>query len=142
MLLMKNIKVIVVENNLVFRKTFVQFLIEELSVRVIAELDNQEELVTLSNLCSADIIFINKNISGTERLETIKMVLWNYPCLKMINISIFSDFVYLNSLVEVGFKGFIDCDNIFNDLNNALENVMKGQYFFSKNIAASLYQNK
>jgi DNA-binding NarL/FixJ family response regulator len=139
---MKNLKVIVVENNMVFRKTFVKFLIEELSASVIAELDNQEELLTLSNICNAEVIFINKNISGTERLETIKMVLWNYPYLKMINISGFSDFVYLKSLVEAGFKGFIDSDNVFNDLNIALENVMKGQYFFSNSIAVNLHRDR
>jgi len=139
---MKSIKVIVVDSNLFFRKTLVKFLVEEFYTVVIAELNDIEELLTTENLFKVDIVFVNGTVFNEKQLDVIVMTLWNYPLMKFISILTIRDYRYLQNFVEVGIKGFIDNDNLFNEIRNALENVMDGQFFFSECIVTNLKVGK
>jgi DNA-binding NarL/FixJ family response regulator len=131
---MKGLKFIIVEDNIVFRETLKRFLTDEFSSKIIAEVSCGEELTKLNNINAADIIFMNLILPGVNGFEITKKILWDYPFLKVVGIAFFPDDAYLLQLFEAGFKGCLDKNNIFNEISEAVETVMDGQYYFSSSI--------
>jgi len=131
---MKDLNFILVDDNEIFRETLKKFLADEFSSKVIAEVNRSEELLTLDNIHVADIIFINLVIPGANEFEIVKRILWNYPLLKVIGITYYTDAIYLLQLIEAGFKGGLDKNKIFDEVADAVGMVMGGNYYFSSSI--------
>lgn len=135
---METIKIIIVDNNHFFREDFKLILESEFPVKVITIIDSDNELFEINDL-KPDIIFINLAIARRNGFQTIKHFLWEYPQMKVIGINtFFSEPNYLHQLIAVGIKGCIDGDNIYNELNEAINKVMKGSVFFSRRVLETL----
>jgi len=135
---MDAIKIIIVDNNVVFSRDFKSILETEFSANVVATIDNCEDLLKLKSL-KVDIIFINLAMARKNRFHAIKLFLWTYPKINVIGINtFFTEPKYLLRLIEVGFKGCIDGNNIYNELNDAINKVVNGKMFFSKEILERL----
>lgn len=140
---MKNQRVIIVDNNVVFREDFKSILENEFSATVIATLDNDKDLLNLNNVVSADLIFINLAVARVTGFQTIKQFIWKIPTMKVIGInSYFSEQIYLIQLIEIGFKGCIDSNNIYSELNEVFDKVTNGRLFFSNTISMTTNSKK
>lgn len=140
---METSKYIIVDNNLVFREDLKSILENEFNASVIYTINNEEDLFQLTDLMVVDIIFVNLSLSRKNGFDTIKRFLWMYPYLNVVGINTFySEQIYLLQLIEVGFKGCIDGNNIYIELNEVLSRLKNGQIFFSKNVVKTLGFNK
>ena len=140
---MANPRVIIVDNNRFFREDFKSILENEFSSIVIATLDNDKDLFNLNNVVSADLIFINLAIARVTGFQTIKQFIWKIPTMKVVGInSFFSEQIYLRQLIEIGFKGCIDGNNIYSELNEVFDKVTNGRLFFSNTISMTTNSKK
>lgn len=140
---MNTLKFIIVENNPILRDTFRSILEKELFAMVIATLNSDEELFYQRNIIDIDIIFINLEVAGRSGFETIKRFLWDFPFLRVVGVNTYyAEQVYLLKLIETGMKGCIDADNIHNEIDEAVDNVMRGQLFFTKRVKDNLWPNR
>jgi len=138
-----NPRVIIVDNNRFFREDFKSILENEFSSIVIATLDNDKDLFNLNNVVSADLIFINLAIARVTGFQTIKQFIWKIPTMKVVGInSFFSEQIYLRQLIEIGFKGCIDGNNIYSELNEVFDKVTNGRLFFSNTISMTTNSKK
>lgn len=131
---MKSLKFIIVENNIVFRNAFKAILEKEFSAEVIATMNSIEDLSIQKNLVEADIIFIKLAIVGKDDLDLIRRILWEYPFLKVVGITSHTEHIYLLKLLEVGFKGCLDINNIGNEIYESVSNVVNGRIFFTEKV--------
>jgi len=131
---METLKTIIVDNNSFFREDLKLILECEFCTKVIATIENEDELFYLSNQ-NVDIVFVNLTVSRKNEFKTIKRFLWEFPEKKVIGINtFFSEDNYLHQLIEVGFKGCIDGNNIYNELDDAIAKVINGGMYFSKKV--------
>jgi len=137
-----NPRAIIVDNNQFFREDFKSILENEFSSIVIASLDNVKDLFNLNDAACADLIFINLAIARGTGFKTIKKFIWETPNIKVIGINAyFFEQLYLLQLIEIGFKGCIDSNNIYNELDEAIDKVMNGGVFFTNSITSINIQN-
>ncbi len=134
---MKELKIVLVDDNEPFRKALKNLLSKEFDALIIGEASSGEEFEQLHNFPEAQIILMDVMMPEIDGITLAKKVLWKYPYLKIIAITMHTDKVYLTSLIEAGFKGCVFKTNIFEELGEAIEIVMKGQLFFPKNIIFS-----
>jgi len=116
----------------------VKFLVEEFATIVVAEFDDLDELLVFEDLFCVDVVFVSGSVFDEKKLKIVGMILWNCPFVKFIGISSITDFHYLRYMLEVGLKGFVCKDEVLNEIKNAIDMVMKGKYYFSKNISGNL----
>lgn len=127
-------KIIIVDDSRTFRNGL-KFLIENKEkYEIIGEAANGDEFSHLKNIDEADIIFMDLNMPDSNGIEIAKRTLWDKPFLNIIAITMYTDNAYMIKLLEAGFKGCIFKTTITSDFDMAVEKVMRGKYFFPKNI--------
>jgi DNA-binding NarL/FixJ family response regulator len=131
---MKPFKVILVDDNQVFRSALKKLLMAEYNAEIIGEASGADELKQINDWLSADIIFMDIMMPGVDGITLAKEILWIKPQLRIIAITMHVDKVYLYSLLGAGFKGCIFKNNLYNELYIAFETVMSGKLFFPKDI--------
>jgi DNA-binding NarL/FixJ family response regulator len=125
------LKVIIADDNETFRKGLVFYIEQILGHTVIGEAGNGKKLLELDNIQLADIMLIDIEMPELNGIEATQKLSWMFREVKVIAISAYSDKAYLQQLIGAGFKGYVVKKNIFNDLPDALDCVMKNDYYFT-----------
>ena len=73
-------------------------------------------------------------------VEATKKALERDPDLKIIALSMYSEESYLTSMIEAGASGFLLKNSSFNEVKNALTDVMEGKNYYSPHIIQSILE--
>lgn len=131
---MNNLKIIIVDDNETFRKGIAFYVGTMLKHKLIAELEDGEQFLSLPNAVEADVVLMDIEMPNINGIETIKKYLWMNRELKAIAVTNYEETVYLTELIEAGFKGCVLKKNIYKELDDAIKYVMQGKVYFSGDI--------
>lgn len=130
----KNIKIIIVDDNVQFRKNLKNYIESELNCIVISEASNGIEFLKLTNIHEADIILMDIAMEKMDGFEATKTAFWNNPHIRVIAVTMHNEKVFLTKLLETGFKACVFKSEIYAQLNPAMEQVLKGRLFVPPHI--------
>lgn len=128
-------KLIIVDDNKIFIENLRFFLESKLGYEVIAEAFSGEEFLQLPNKTEADIILMDIYMEEMDGFETTRRLLWNFPYIKVIALTLEAENIFLLHLVEAGFRGFVDKNSIFDQLEKVIKDVNNGKFRFPKSLA-------
>lgn len=131
-------KLILVDDNQMFREDLKTYLELELGYTVIAEASSGEEFLELNNIIEADLILMDINMGKTDGFQTTKKILEEFSHLKIIAVTFEIKTLFLQRIIESGFKGFVNKGDIFNTLKTTLHEVLHGKYSFPKELLQSI----
>jgi DNA-binding NarL/FixJ family response regulator len=123
-----------VDDHLEFRKSLKLYLTLGLKYTVVGEADNGRDFLSDKRMHYADIVLMDINMPNLNGICATKLSIWDKSNLKIIAITMSCDNYGLNEIIGAGFKGFVCKDNIFNELNTALNRVIQGQLYFPDNM--------
>jgi DNA-binding NarL/FixJ family response regulator len=127
-------KLIIVDDNYLFREDLKLFLVKRLHHTVIAEAASGEEFLKLENKMEADIILMDINLGKVDGFKATKKVLEDFSHFKIIALTMGIENALLLIIIEAGFKGFVYKSNLFNTLETAIQQVYSGQLVFPKEL--------
>ena len=127
-------KIILVDDQPIFREGLKLYLENELGHTIIAEANNGKEFLQLSNIHKADIIIMDIEMPEINGLEASKIILDRFSYLKIIAITMYQDKAYLKDLVERGIRGFIHKSAAFENVNEVMDMVYENQFSFPDNL--------
>jgi DNA-binding NarL/FixJ family response regulator len=127
-------KIVLVDDNMLFREDLKYFLENKLGHTVITEAGNRDELFSIGNLENADIILIGFSLGIMSGLEDARKILKISPEVKIIAIAMNCENAILLKLKEAGFSGYIDKTNIFKSIDSILRSVEAGEFLFPERI--------
>jgi DNA-binding NarL/FixJ family response regulator len=128
-------KIIMVDDNIRFRTDLRNYIESNLGYNVIAEASNGRAFLELPNITYADIILMDIAMDEMDGFEATKRVLWNYPFLHIIAITMHTEKVYLIQLIETGFRGCVFKPDIYTHLLPAIEAVLSGKIYMPDSIS-------
>lgn len=131
---MKRIKMILVDDNEAFRNVLRLVLQKQFNAEIILEASNAYELLSHGDLGKGEIVLMDIMLPDASGIHLTEQILWKYPHLKVIAMTMQVEVVHLLNLLGAGFKGCIFKNEIFSSLENALQAVGEGSYFFPKEI--------
>lgn len=131
---MKRIKAIIVDDNTPFRLALKEFLVEELNIEVIAEASDGEMFLKLRNYREADVVLMDLMMPKTGGIDATKEILWRFPELRIIAITLHTSEAYLEQLIKAGFRGCVFKNNLFDEIDKAIHEVINGIYYFPDKI--------
>lgn len=131
---MNPLKVILVDDNVCFRRALKKLLVAEFNAEIIGEASNADEFNAIEELLSADIVFMDVMMPGIDGITLAKETLWVHHRLRIVAVTMHVDKVYLDSLIGAGFKGCIFKNNLYGELCSAIDAVMSGKLYFHKEI--------
>jgi DNA-binding NarL/FixJ family response regulator len=126
------IKIIIVDDHTIF-KTGLEILLNRIPhVKVIGDADSREQLFNLLGKNIPDIIFMDINLGYENGIKITKEVLSKYPAIKVIALTMSEEVTDFNAMLSVGASGFLLKNVKEKELSEAIEMVMSGESYFSK----------
>jgi len=134
---MESLKVIIVDDSELYRKVIREFLINELFCEIIGEASNGEMFLQMTNIHKADIVLMDLQMPKVSGFQSAQRIAIQYPNVKIIAVTMFTDNIYLSQFIEYGFKGCVYKTTFFEDIIPALHKVTSGGYYFNERIPIS-----
>ncbi len=139
------IKVAITEDQLLFRKGFVQLIDSFKNMRVEIEVSNGRELLEALRKDSVDLVILDVNMPVMGGLDSIKILKKEYPSVKVIFLTVFEDEAIIAKLIEAGANAYLGKNSELNEVEITIRKVMENDYYFSEkaiNAMHSKLQNK
>ena len=86
------------------------------------------------------IVLMDIEMPVMSGVEATRKALERDPGLKIIALSMYSEESYLTSMIEAGASGFLLKNSSFNEVKNALTDVMEGKNYYSPHIIQSILE--
>jgi DNA-binding NarL/FixJ family response regulator len=133
--------VVIADDHTLFRNGLKLILEDIENIEVIADVANGKELIEVTPVLKPDLIIMDINMPQVNGIEASRMLLQEFPDLKILVVSMYSDEQYYNSVIENGVKGFIlkDADN--SELRLAVNTILNGKTYFSQELLLKLIRN-
>ena len=137
----KIFRTIIVDDHKIFR-TGLEYILNGLPyIKVIGEAGNSKELFNILRKSPVDLIFMDIKLPGTDGIETTRLVKEKYSGINVIGLTMFSEIEYFNQMIDAGASGFLLKHTQEDELQEAIQTVMDGDYYFSREFQSSMLQN-
>lgn len=130
----EEIKVIIVDDHEIFRNGLKMVLGKIKYAKVIGEASNGQEFLELIKTELPDIVLMDIEMPVMNGIKATEEVLKIHPELKIIALTMFNNDEYVQSMIDVGVKGFL-IKNIKKDiLDKAIQSISSGNTFYSEEL--------
>jgi len=133
--------IIIVDDHLIFRQGLKSIITLENIANVIGEASNGLELLKLLSDLKPDLVLMDIDMPHMNGLDATEKAMELMPELKIIAFSMFSDEEYYYKMIDRGVKGFILKTSGIKELENAIQNVMSGDSYFSNELLRKIINN-
>lgn len=132
------IKVMIVEDHVIFREGLKKVLESMNNVEVIGEAANGAIFLELLNTKVPDIVLMDIKMPEMNGLEATEKALQLCPDLRVIVLSMFGEEEYLYALVQLGISGYLLKNTSMTNLKRAIQIVAGGEQYFSPEMSTKL----
>jgi len=133
--------IIIVDDHDILRDGIKFVLTQTLQANIIAEARNGKEFLDLLDNYQPDIVLMDIAMPEMDGVEATKMALKKYPDLKIIALSMWGDEEYYFKMVHAGARGFVLKKTGINELEAAIETVLRGENYFSNELLRNIILN-
>jgi len=139
---MNQLKIIIVDDHLLFREGM-KLLIEGEGIgKVIAEADNGEILLELLDKYEPDLVLMDIEMPKMKGLEATIKAKIKIPEIKILIITMLSENENYSDLINAGAMGFIQKTANKEELSRAIKMVTSGECYFSNNLLRQIIFNR
>ena len=128
------IAVIIVEDNDTFRQGLKVLIESKPGFKVIQDTNGFYNLINLHDIDKANIILMDLAMPIVSGFEAAKEILWAHPKTPILAVTMHQDKAYLVELIRAGFKGCVFKANIYTEIFEAIDTVLKGKLYFPPGI--------
>ncbi|HLP33957.1 MAG TPA: response regulator transcription factor [Bacteroidia bacterium] len=111
---------------------------KNMSVSCVA--NNGEALLQALEKSSVDVILMDVNMPVMDGIEATKQVKQKHPDTRVIMLTMFSSKDYIEKLLRAGANGYILKNTGKEELTTAIERVMQGESYFSKEVTERIME--
>lgn len=127
-------KIIIVDDNEIFRRSLEFHLKITLKYEVIGIAADGDEFLALNNIYNADIILMDIEMPVLNGFAAAQKAILSYINLNIIAITDYQDKAYLKNLIKTGFKGCVFKKNLFDEIELAIKYVLNNKLYFPEDI--------
>ncbi|MDB6175606.1 MAG: degU 2 [Chthoniobacteraceae bacterium] len=135
------ISVLIADDHTIVRQG-IRALIEcDEKIKVVGEADTGRSAIHMVKELNPDIVLMDIAMPLLNGLESTKQLIKEFPRLKIVVLSSYSDDIYVTQVMEAGAAGYLIKQTAANELVAALKEVQKGKAVFSPSVARRLKDN-
>ena len=138
----ESLKISMVDDHVLFRETLKCFLLQQIDLRVTIERSNAADLIADLQKNSVDILLMDLFLPDLNGYEALKIVKTQYPDIKTIVLSMNTDLVLINSLLDIGIQGYVSKTDDPQSLLQAINAASENKLHRTKLITEALYHNR
>jgi len=137
-IVLKKIKIMVVDDHLVVRQGLRQLLEISDDLKVVGEASIGLQCLDLIDVLSPDIVFMDIKMPGISGIETTRLIRQKHADVKVIMLTIYDDAELVTNAIRAGANGYLMKNALREELMTAIRQVMKGQAFLDPSVTATL----
>lgn len=144
---METVNIALVDDHALFRNGLKLLLDNVRNFKVVMEASNGSEFINqLADGKLPDIVLMDISMPIMNGIEATQVAVGKYPDIKIIALSMFGEEDYYYKMISVGVKGFLLKNSDIKDVMEAIDQVMKGNSYFSQellyNVIKSFHPSK
>jgi two-component system, NarL family, invasion response regulator UvrY len=132
------IKVLLVDDHEIVRSGVESLLNGTGDISVIAVAGSGEECLELLAANQLDVVLMDISMPGIGGAEASRRILLEFPAIKVIVLSVYSDGHVPQQLMKMGAAGFISKSSPVEEMVIAIRKVMNGERFLCSEVARNL----
>jgi len=136
---LKNIQILIVEDNRLLRDGLTEVLNRESDFEVIAALQTDETILSKFQTSDIDVVLIDLGLQSYDSLDTVKLFKKNHFDAKVILMGLFATHSEVLEFVEWDVKGFILKNATVNDFVTTIRSVFNGEKVLPTYLTESLF---
>jgi len=133
------VKILLADDHQMIREGFRNLLDNETDMEVTAEASTGREVLELVEKTDVDVVLMDIMMPELNGIDTTRRIQEISPDIKVIGLSIYSDYNYIRQMFKVGASGYILKNASFQELVEAIRTVMKNQIYLSHQLAANFF---
>jgi DNA-binding NarL/FixJ family response regulator len=135
------INLALVDDHILFTNLLRDFLTQQKDLEVTVQASSPLELFARLKLAPVDVLLIDLIIPDLNGEETLRMIRQVYPHIKVIVLSMCTDILLINRLMDIGIYGFISKADDPGNLLEAIYAVSQGKIYRNKLLTEALYSS-
>jgi DNA-binding NarL/FixJ family response regulator len=132
---MEDYRIILAEDHVLFRRLVRQELNNADGLTVVGEANNGQELLTLLEQVTPDLIILDISMPNLNGIEAAKRIRVSHPHLKILFLSMHKNPAYAQQAKKIGVAGYLLKEEMEQDLLAAITQIRSGRSFFSPMLA-------
>jgi DNA-binding NarL/FixJ family response regulator len=134
----KQVRVVVVEDQLLVRRGIVELLEPEEEVEVVGEAGDGVEALRQITLLNPDVALVDARMPKMDGIELIRRLSEEHPRVAAIVLTTFDDDEYVFGGLRAGAKGYLLKDTSPEDLVSAIKKASRGETVLGSPVASRL----
>jgi len=135
----RKIQVAIADDHTLLRKALARLIASFENYSVLFEAENGKEIkARITQNIIPDIVLLDVNMPEMDGYETVRWLYQHYPQIKVLALSMFSDEKTIIKMLRLGAKGYILKNIDPEELRNALDSVMKKNFYLSEYISGKI----
>ncbi|MDO9043038.1 MAG: response regulator transcription factor [Desulfocapsaceae bacterium] len=132
------LKVIVVDDHKIVRDGLCSLIEGLFGYTIVGWAENGRQAIEVARQEKPDIIIMDVSMPEMNGIDATSSIMEEMPFCKIIVLSMHSDKRFITGALQAGASGFLLKECAFQELNQALDAVQKGQTYLSPKIAGTV----
>ncbi|EKD28058.1 MAG: two component transcriptional regulator, LuxR family [uncultured bacterium] len=133
-----SVSIAIADDHDVIREGIKNILSADDSFKIIGEFSNGEEVLANLAELKPDILLLDISMPVRGGLDIVEQVNFISPLTSIIIITVHRTNIYINKAFKLGVKGYIQKENVVEDLIPALKRILRGENYISSGISEYL----
>jgi DNA-binding NarL/FixJ family response regulator len=135
---MEKIKVMIVEDQIIFRKGLRIIISNIENVELMEDAFDGKEFLDLIKKNMPDVVLMDIKMPVMNGIEATKAAVALYPDIKILVVSMNGEEEYIVNMIEAGARGFLLKDTDEDELKKAIQLVSEGKNYFAHELLPQL----
>lgn len=131
---MQKLKFLIVDDQKIIRESLAEKIRFILADAQILDTGSGKESISIAKVFRPDIVFMDISMPEMDGIEATRLILSELPSQKIIAFSMNDNDEMLNKMMNAGAKGYLLKTDDLEDYQVAIDTVLSGQIFISKNV--------
>ncbi len=118
---MQRLKVIIVDDNELFRKVLAKFMKKQQQFQVIKQASNAHEAISLTQRLHPDLVLMDISMPGMSGMEAAQRIKQQFPNIKIVFVTIHEEEIYQTLVKSLNVDGFVCKSSLRRDLPRVLQ---------------------
>ncbi|MBU1122697.1 MAG: response regulator transcription factor [Candidatus Omnitrophota bacterium] len=129
------LKIVIADDHDVIREGIKSILRGQAEYKVVGEAVNGEEVISNVEKFKPDVLLLDISMPKKSGLDVITQVHNISPKTMIIMVTVHRASIYIAKALKLGVKGYLNKENVVEDLLPALRKVIKGEVFMSPQVS-------
>jgi len=135
------IKLAIADDHKVLRQSFIKALAGEPDLQIIFEADNGADLLKKLETQQPDVLLLDIHMPLLDGIEALKVIQKNFPCIRILIFTGFTDDIYVMQCLEYGINGFLTKSMDLEEIIRAIKTAYLNEVYHTNLLDNSLFKN-